>query len=189
MLRFPGLIPEDLDSGTWTQRTGHLLKLWLIGAQEAIGGSQQTPDPPSEIQAGVAASTGTSQAPAASDIVHSVDTAAPSVPIALGGSVSEGTGTALLRADATNKLAQGGAADKDFLVWDTATLAWVPRPVGFSDSVLGQRAFSAPRVTGRAEPGESEVMFAARAFSAQRQQHIPGPDDANVVLASRIFGR
>lgn len=121
--RFTDPIPESLDSGTWSQRTGHLLKLFLMSLQESIGGLQGTPDTPSEVQAGVAADASDSQAAAPSNHIHSIETAAPSIPVAFGGSPDEGSGTALMRADATLVL-DAGTLSGDILVWNGS--AWVP---------------------------------------------------------------
>lgn len=73
MLRFTEPIPEDLDSGTWTQRTGHLLKRWLMSAQESLGGLQGTPDTPNNVLLSGSPSTGSSQAPMPSDATLVLD--------------------------------------------------------------------------------------------------------------------
>lgn len=100
---------------------------------EAVGGSQGTPDTPSTVAAGVAADAGDSQASAASDHIHPISTAAPSVPVALGGAAAEGSGAALMRASATLVLASGGATDGQVLVWNAATSAWLPQDVETED--------------------------------------------------------
>jgi len=126
MLRFTDPIPESIDKGSFTQRLGHEIRLWMMSVQESLGGLQGTPDTPSRIEAGVAADPGDSQAAAPSDHIHSIETAAPSVPVALGGSPDEGSGTALMRADATLVLAPGTTPD-DILVWSGS--AWVSTPL------------------------------------------------------------
>ncbi len=126
MLRFTEPIPQELDKGGWNQRLGHLVKRWMQSVEDSLGGLQGSPDTPSEVQAGVAADASDSQAAAPSNHVHSIETAAPSVPVALGGSPDEGSGTALMRADATLVLAPGTTPD-DILVWSGS--AWVSTPL------------------------------------------------------------
>lgn len=128
MLRFTEPIPEDLDKGTWSARLGHLVKMWMMSAEESLGGLQGSPDTPSEVQAGVASDAMDSQAAAPSNHVHSVETAAPSVNVSLSGPASEGTGSALMRADATLVLDDGGASVGEVPIWDGS--AWVPGPNG-----------------------------------------------------------
>lgn len=94
---FTERIPEDLDRGTFTQRLGHALKLWMMSAEIAINAVQGTPEPPTQIQAGESADAGDSNVPAPSNHVHDVLTAAPSVPV--GASFTPGSSNALLRAD------------------------------------------------------------------------------------------
>lgn len=91
-----------------------------------MGGLQGTPATPSRIEAGVAASVGTSQAAAASDIVHDVATAAPSVKVSYDQAPAEGVGTALMRADARLRLADG-VTSGDFLQWNGTI--WVSVPI------------------------------------------------------------
>lgn len=100
--RFLEPIPESLDKGTWTARLGHELKLLLMSLQDSIGGLQGTPDTPSQIRAGEAADAMDSQSPAPSNHVHDILTATPSVPV--GAAFSEGTLSALMRADAGLRL-------------------------------------------------------------------------------------
>lgn len=122
-LRFPNQIPESIDKGTWSQRLGHEIRLWMQAIEEGMAGLQGTPETPSEVQAGVAADASDSQAAAPSNHIHSIETAAPSVPVAFGGSPDEGSRTAMMRADATLVL-EAGSLSGDILVWNGST--WVP---------------------------------------------------------------
>lgn len=106
MLRFPDKVPDDLDSPVWTRQLGGSLKRFLQSLSEGVGGAQMTPDDPTTIEADATADAGTSQAPAASDHVHAVDTAAPSVDVGAA-APSEGSGSSLMRADATLRLGIG----------------------------------------------------------------------------------
>lgn len=134
--RFPAPIPETLEKGLWTRHLGTSIKRWMMSIQAAVGGLEGTPIKPTENQAGVAASIGASQAAAASDHQHPTLTAAPGVPVALGGASDEGSGAALMRADARLVLSDGGAADGQFLVWDQATQSWVPRDLEDEDILV-----------------------------------------------------
>lgn len=125
-LRFPDKVPDGLDAPVWTQQMGSALKKFLQSLVEGVGGLQMTPGDPTQVQAGEAADPGTSQAAASANHAHDVNTAAPSVPVALGGSADEGTGAALMRADARLVLSGAGASVGDVPEWDGS--AWVPTP-------------------------------------------------------------
>lgn len=124
-LRFSEQIPEDVDKGTFTQRLGHGLKLWMMSVQEAIGGLQGTPDTPSRIEAGVAAAAMDSQAPAPSNHIHDISTAAPSVKVSYNQAPDEGSTTALMRAGARLLLADG-ENEGDLLRWIGGVWVSVP---------------------------------------------------------------
>lgn len=184
-----GRFPRPLNpfKAVWDRSTADELYEFLKSLYNGMSGLQKTPDDPSTIQAGDTTDAGTDQAGAKSDHVHGVETGPPTVPIALGGAVSEGSGTPLMRAGATNKLAPGDA-DKDSLIWDSATSYWVSRPIGFSDSVLGHRSFSGAVRANRIVHEDSEGIISNRAF-AERPSYTPGPDDSQVVLSGQIFSR
>lgn len=110
---------------TWDQAKRDLWE-FLQNAFAAQSAANVTPGEPTQIQAGVDASVGTSITGALSNHVHDVETAAPSVDVALGGTTDEGSGSALMRADARLKLSGVGASPGDTLVWDGS--AWVPGP-------------------------------------------------------------
>jgi hypothetical protein len=122
MLRFPEPVPEGLDKGPWDEQKARDLVRWMRSVLEGLGGLQGTPSTPSQIQAGVASTPGTSQSAAPSDHVHSVQTAAPSVKVTYDQTAQEGSGAALMRADARLRLADG-VTPGDTLVWDGAK--WV----------------------------------------------------------------
>lgn len=132
--RFTEQIPEDIDKGTWSQRLGHRIKLWMMSAEESLGGLQGTPDVPSQIQAGESADTGVSQAPAPSDHTHDVLTAAPSVKVAYDQPPDEGSGSALMRADARLRL-DDGVNIGDLLIWDGSDWVSSPAPSGSVNQV------------------------------------------------------
>lgn len=88
------------------------------------------PETPSTVQAGVSSDAGDETNPALEDHVHAVETAAPSNPT--GTAASEGTGTALMRADATIK--QGIVTTKGDLLGRSTVPARVP--VGTDGQVL-----------------------------------------------------
>lgn len=96
--RKPGTVP-NFERG-WSHSLGKELTEFLKKIRFAIGGLEGDPDTPSTIQAGDTANPGVSQAPAPSDHVHAVDTAAPSVFVGYGGTATEGTGAPIMRADA-----------------------------------------------------------------------------------------
>lgn len=122
--RYPAKVPDSLDKPEWDRGVGHDLKEYLNSLQEGVGGLQGTPDAPSEVQAGAAADAGTSQAAAPSDHIHSIETAAPSVAVALGGTSDEGSTTAVMRAGARLVLSQGGAVAGEILQSNGTN--WVP---------------------------------------------------------------
>ena len=126
MKRFIDPTPEGLEKD-WTSRLGVKVKQWMDSVSASLNGLQGTPTTPTEIQAGVAADIGTSQAGAAADHTHSVDTAVPSVNVSLSGPASEGTASSLLRSDAQLVLDDGGAAVGEVPIWSGA--AWVPGPM------------------------------------------------------------
>ena len=119
--RFPRpLIPFGEE---WNQRTRARLYEYLQSLYKGMSGLQSTPGTPVQIQAGVAASIGTGQAVALANHVHSISTAAPTVPVAFGGAADEGSASSMLRSDAKLILA-AGSVDEQTLVWDGT--AWVP---------------------------------------------------------------
>ncbi len=129
--RFLGAVPKF--NGPWSDRIGRELTEFLARVAGAVNSSQGTAATPATIQAGAAAAVGTSNAMSSATHVHAVETAAPSVAVALGGSPSEGTGTSLMRADAGLVLAAGGDAG-DALRWngtswessdEAETLEWI----------------------------------------------------------------
>ena len=124
--RFPPAVPK-LTGGEWDEKKRRDLEEFLRAMFKVNSALMGTPCDPVEIQAGVAADPGSSIHPANALHVHAVDTAAPSVNVALGGASDEGSGSSLLRADATLVLDDGGAATGDFLMWDGS--AWVPYPI------------------------------------------------------------
>lgn len=128
--RFPRPIP-NLTRGEWDEKLRRDLEEFLRSAFGGLSALNGTPPDPTEIQAGVAADPGAALTPANSLHVHGVDTAAPSVPVALGGTSDEGSGSALMRADATLVLDNGGADAGDFLMWNGT--AWVPVQVEDQD--------------------------------------------------------
>lgn len=123
--RKPGAIPNF--EKEWSLRLGRELTEFLKKIRFAIGGLEGDPDTPSTIQAGDTADPGVSQAPTPSDHIHAVNTAAPSVNVSLSGPSDEGTGAALMRADARLVLDDGGAAVGEVPIWDGS--AWVPGPM------------------------------------------------------------
>lgn len=80
---------------------GAQLEEWLRKTSLSLAVLNTTPVDPSTVQAGVPADVGTltGHAPSTDDHVHHVETAIPSH--ATGSAAAEGTGTALMRADAT----------------------------------------------------------------------------------------
>lgn len=129
--RKPPLLP-DLAILNWADIRGALYRYlrWVNDFYSSIPGGflGSTPE---DIQAGATASSGTESASwAAADHVHGVETAAPSNPT--GTAPAEGTGTSLMRADAT--IQQGIVTTKgDLLGYST-----VPErvPVGANGTVL-----------------------------------------------------
>lgn len=105
--------------GPWSPAMGRQLDEAMQSLQAAVIQLQRSPNPPSTIQAGVDAddSPSGSNVPALEDHVHDVDTAAPAHPT--GTTAAEGTGAALMRADAT--IAQGIVTTKgDVLTYGSA---------------------------------------------------------------------
>jgi len=125
--RFPNQIPESIDKGTWTQRLGHEIRLWMQAIEDGMAGLQGTPDTPSEVQAGVAADASDSQAAAPSNHVHSIETAAPSVKVSYDQPPDEGAGSALMRASARLSL-EDGLVPGDILQWNGTVWVSVPPP-------------------------------------------------------------
>ncbi len=124
----PGRKPGELPSFErgWSRQLGKELTEFLARIRFGMSGLQGDPETPSQIKAGEVASNGNppSQVPAPSNHVHDADTGAPTNYVALGGALAEGTGSALMRASATNVLAQGGAVSNDQLQWNGS--AWAP---------------------------------------------------------------
>jgi hypothetical protein len=148
----------------WDRQTADELYEYLLSQWKGMSALQTTPEDPSEIDANDEASSGDTLPPARADHTHPVNTAAPSVDVALGGATDPGTSGALLRSDVRFKLGQGGAVSGDTLISDGSS--WVPTPVLASSAIMMQRV-----------------------FSQNRDRHIPGPDDSQNVLAGRIFRR
>ena len=133
--RFSGQVPT-LSWRAWESVRAELER-FLRRLNDGNNATQGTPDDPAPVQAGVAADPGVSLAAALSDHVHPAETAAPAHAVALGGSASEGVGTALLRADATLVLDSGGATDGQTLVYNAGAAAWQPGDAGGSgDEIL-----------------------------------------------------
>jgi len=132
--RFSGRVPT-LSWRAWETVRAEL-EWFLRKLNDGNNASQETPATPTTVQAGVAADPGDTLAAALSNHTHPSETAAPSNPVALGGSPSEGTGTALMRADATLVLDDGGATDGQALVYNTAAAAWQPGEAGSGDEIL-----------------------------------------------------
>lgn len=131
MARLPRPIP-NLSKGEWDERKRRDLEEFLRSAFGSLSALNSTPEDPTEIQAGATAAVGDSLAPANALHTHDVDTAAPSVNVALGGATDEGSGSSLMRADARLVLDDGGANVGDVLEWDGS--AWVPTPGGGGSS-------------------------------------------------------
>lgn len=123
----PGRLPRpipNLTRGEWDEKMRRDLEEFLrsvFGGMSALSG---TPDDPVDVQAGDVTDAGTSLTKANSDHVHSAETATPSVNVQLGGFPDEGSGSSLMRADATLVLDDGGADAGEFLLWNGT--AWVP---------------------------------------------------------------
>jgi hypothetical protein len=129
--RPPPVLP-DVGQGTWNGVRGPVYRAlkWLIQGYSGIPGGFRDLNP-STIQAGVSKNPGTEAASwAAADHVHDVETFAPSHPTGI--APSEGTGTRLMRADAT--IQQGIVTTKG----DVLTYSSVPArlPVGSDGQVL-----------------------------------------------------
>ena len=140
--RFTGARP-NFEKGEWDKKQRRDLADLVLKIWASLGGLQGDPGTPTEIQAGVDSEAGDSQAAAPANHSHGVDTAAPSVPIALVGPALEGSGTALQRADATNYLGQGGATTNDLLAWNGA--AWAPMSPSDVQIILPTRIFGSRR--------------------------------------------
>ena len=121
--RPPGTVPSLKRSGM-DRLVARDLEAFLKTAQTSLVGIEGDPGTPSTILAGVDGDEGESTSRAAADHVHPISTAAPSVRVALGGSPDEGTGSALMRADARLVLDDGGATLGQVPVWDGSD--WVP---------------------------------------------------------------
>ena len=126
-VRLPRPTP-NLVKGEWDERKRRDLVEFLRSMFGSISGIGATPPEPETIQAGVSADVGGSLAVANASHVHPVETAAPSVNVALGGVPDEGSGSALMRSDARLVLDDGGASVGDVLEWDGS--AWVPTSGG-----------------------------------------------------------
>lgn len=94
--------------------------------EAGMSGLQGTPDDPTTIIAGDVVIPEPNQTPAPSNHTHPIETAAPSVKVAFGGTASEGASTSLTRSDATHIL-EVGTVDEQTLMWKTNT--WVPTPL------------------------------------------------------------
>lgn len=123
--RKTGAVP-NFDKRVWTAEMGKELSEILARLSFGMNGLQGGPATPSQVQAGVDADAGVDQAVANADHVHDIETAAPSVYVAFGGSSDEGSGSALMRADARLVLSQG-STDGWGLFWASSTSAWVER--------------------------------------------------------------
>lgn len=125
--RFSPPVPK-LTGGEFDEKKRRDLEEFLRAMFKGNSALMGAPPDPVEIQAGVSADPGSDIHPANAAHVHPVDTAAPSLPVAYDGTpASEGTGTALMRADAQLVL-QDGDAVNDTLVWNGTN--WVSQPAG-----------------------------------------------------------
>lgn len=131
--RFAKAVP-NLTSGEWDDKKRRDLEEFLRGLFKGSSAMMGTPPDPVEIQAGVTADPGSDIHPANAAHIHAIETAAPSVNVALGGASDEGSGSALLRADAMLVLDDGGASVGDVLEWDGS--AWVPSPIAAGTDIL-----------------------------------------------------
>ena len=125
--RFPKPLVPFPDK--WDKKTADLIYEQfqaLAGAMEAVQGTPS--GDPVEIGANNVPDTGVSGNFASSGHVHGVETAAPTVNVQLGGTSDEGSGNALMRADARLVLDSTGASPGDVLEWDGS--AWVPTSGG-----------------------------------------------------------
>lgn len=106
--RWPGWVPK-LSGRAWGANLAAEVERWMRRMSRGMSNLQRTPDTPTQIQAGVAANRGTGPAIALDDHVHNIKTGQP---LGLANLNSEGSGTALLRADAGIKrdvrVKQGG---------------------------------------------------------------------------------
>lgn len=125
--RFSRAVP-NLTSGEWDDKKRRDLEEFLRGLFKGSSAMMGTPPDPVEIQAGVTAAPGSDIHPANAAHVHAIETAAPSLPVAYDSTVAdEGTGTALMRADAQLVL-EDGDNPGDTLVWNGTV--WVSTPAG-----------------------------------------------------------
>lgn len=135
----PGRLPRpipNLTRGEWDEKMRRDLEEFLRSVYGGMSALSGTPDVPVDVQAGVVEDIGVSLTKANSDHRHSAETATPSVNVQLGGSPDEGSGSSLMRADATLVLDSGGATDGQVLVWNAATSAWVPQEVETEDILV-----------------------------------------------------
>jgi hypothetical protein len=106
----------------WSSALGKELDDFLRGLGHGMAILQKAPRTPTTVQAGVDAAPGSGPAPALDDHQHDVETAVPSNPT--GAAAAEGTGTALMRADAT--VQQGIVTTKGDLLGYSTVPARVP---------------------------------------------------------------
>lgn len=128
--RLPRPIP-NLTRGEWDDKMRRDLEEFLrsvFGGMSALGGS---PEEPLDVQAGDVSDIGVAKTKANSDHRHAAETAAPSVNVQLGGLPGEGSGSSLMRADATLILDDGGAASGNTLIWSGT--AWTPAQIEDQD--------------------------------------------------------
>lgn len=135
--RFSPAVPK-LTGGEWDEKKRRDLEEFLRAVFKGNSALMGTPDDPVEIQAGVAADPGSSIHPANALHIHAIETATPSLPVAYDSTpADEGTGTALMRADAQLVL-EDGLAVGDILVWNGSQ--WVSvSPSKFGGSSPGGR--------------------------------------------------
>lgn len=119
--RFPGKI-GSFAGRLWSSRLGLELDEALRKLAQGMAILQKTPGDPSTVQAGVTADAGEGPAPALDDHVHAVETATPTN--ATAAAAAEGTGSALMRADAT--IRQGIVTTKGDLLGYSTVPARVP---------------------------------------------------------------
>ena len=113
--RKPGTVPNF--ERPWSHSMGKELTEFLKKIRFAIGGLEGDPDTPSTVEAGATADPGVSQAPAPSDHVHDVNTAAPSVKVSYDQAPDEGSTASLMRSGA-RLLLNDGVTPGDILRWD-----------------------------------------------------------------------
>jgi hypothetical protein len=151
MARFPRAVPNlrRIKDGPdkWA-----LLQEFLESIFAGQSAANATPPSPTQVQAGVEASTGTSLGPANASHVHSIETAAPNEVIVGGGAPAEGTGSALTRASSTTRLGNGAATAGQTIRSNGTTLSFQDdlftkeyvflAPAGAVDTIIWRAPFA-----------------------------------------------